>query len=126
MSKIALVLNGLVMTMIGVRGLFAPEAFLGEFGVVLPTPSAFGEARAAHGGVFGALALLAWLGLFRADFRVTALRAAAFVMFGLAAGRVLAFFLDGATDSQSVIATIAELVLGGLASAALARERKTA
>lgn len=121
-SRVALFLNGLVMTMIGLRGLFGPEAFLGEFGVVLPTPTALGEARAAHGGVFGALAVLVWLGLFRPDFRITALRVAAFVMLGLAVGRVLAFFVDGATESQSVIATVAEIVLGGLAFAGLTRE----
>ena len=126
MSKVALVLNGLVMTMICVRSLVGPEAFLGEFGVQLPSAMALAEARSIHGGGFGALALLAWLGLFRSDFRVTGLRAAGFVMLGLAVGRLVGVFVDGATDSGTLMAVAVEVVLGGLAVAALRREKATA
>lgn len=123
MSKVALVLNGLVMTMICVRALFGPESFLGEYGVELPTATALAEARSIHGGAFGALAILVWLGLFRSDFRVTALRAAGFVMVGLAAGRLVGIVVDGATDVATLRATAGEAVLGGLALGALLRER---
>ncbi len=126
MSKVALVLNGLVMTMICVRSLASPESFLGEYGVHLSSATALAEARSIHGGGFGALALLAWLGLFRADFRVTGLRVAAFVMLGLAAGRLVGVVVDGATDSVTWTATVVELVLGGLAVVALRRESVSA
>jgi len=126
LSKVALVLNGLVMTMICVRSLVGPEAFLGQYGVHLSSATALAEARSIHGGGFGALALLVWVGLFRADFRVTGLRVAGFVMLGLAAGRLVGVAVDGATDSVTLTATLGELVLGGLAVAALRRERASA
>ena len=122
MSKLALVLNGLVMTLIAIRSLVGPEAFLGEYGVHLTSATALAEARSIHGGGFGALALLAWLGLFRADFRRTGLRVAAFVMLGLAVGRVVGVVVDGAIDSLTLGATVVEVVLGGLAVIALRRE----
>ena len=126
MTKVALVLNGLVMTMICVRSLLGPEDFLGAYGVQLPSATALAEARSIHGGGFGALAILAWLGLFRPDFRITGLRVAGFVMLGLAAGRLVGVFVDGATDSATWTATIVELVLGGLAVIALRRESVSA
>ena len=125
MSKAALILNGLIMTMICIRALFGPESFLGEYGVELPTATALAEARSIHGGAFGALAILVWLGVFRSDFRITALRAAGFVMLGLAFGRLVGVVIDGATDSGTLTAMIAEAVLGGLALGALMRERST-
>jgi hypothetical protein len=109
------------MTMIGVRALFTPEAFLGEFDVALGSAKALAEARSIHGGSFGALAILMWLGLARPSYRTSALHAAAFVMLGLAAGRLFGIVVDGATGSDTVVATIAEAVLGGLAVAALLR-----
>jgi hypothetical protein len=122
MSRVVLVLNGLVMTMIGVRSLFTPAAFLGGFGVELPSAMALAEARSIHGGGFAALAVLMWLGLLRPDLRITALRAAAFVMWGLALGRLVGIVVDGATDSNTIVATVAEALLGSLAAAALMRE----
>ena len=58
MSRVVLVLNGLVMTMISVRSLFTPAAFLGVFGVKLPSAMALAEARSIHGDGFAALAVL--------------------------------------------------------------------
>ncbi len=122
MSRVALVLNGLIMTMIGVRALLTPAAFLGQYGIELPSAMALAEARSIHGGAFGALAILMWLGLLRSNFRITALCAAAFVMLGLAVGRLVGIVVDGATDSGTLVATVVEVVLGGLALAALMRE----
>ncbi len=122
MSRVALVLNGLIMTMIGVRALLTPAAFLGQYGIELPSAMALAEARSIHGGAFGALAILMWLGLLRSNFRVTALWAAAFVMLGLAVGRLVGIVVDDATDSGTLVATVVEVVLGGLALAALMRE----
>ncbi len=45
MTKFALVLNGLVMTMLGIRGLFTPDAFLAQWDVELSSATAFAEAR---------------------------------------------------------------------------------
>jgi len=114
-SKFALFLNGLVMTLISVRALFEPASFLGEYGVELTSATAFAEARSIHGGGFGALAVLVWLGLVRPTFQLTALRAAAFVMLGLALARLVGVVVDGATDAATARAVIVEGVLGSLA-----------
>ena len=121
MSKIALLSNGLVMTLISVRALLEPASFLGEYGVELTSATAFAEARSIHGGGFGALAALVWLGLFRATFRLTALRVAAFVMLGLALARLVGVVVDGATDAATSRAVIVEGILGSLALIALWR-----
>ena len=126
MSRIALVLNGLICTMIAVRALSGPDVFLGEFGVELTSAMAFAEARSIHGGGFAGIAIVVWLGLFRPEFRSAALLAAAAVMLGLAFGRAVGIVVDGATDGTTLQATVAEAVLGGLALAALLRERKAA
>ena len=89
MSRVALVLNGLILTMIGVRAMLTPAAFLGQYGIELPSAMALAEARSIHGGGFGALAILMGLGLLRTRLRIPALSAAAFVMLGLALGRLV-------------------------------------
>ena len=122
MSRIVLILNGLVFSMIGLGNLFVPATFLGRFGVQLSSPIALAEARAVHGGGYAALAILMGLGWVRPDFRVTALRAVAFIMWGLAVGRLLGILVDGATDGITIVATAGEALFGVLAVAALRRE----
>ena len=122
LSRVALVLNGLSLTMIGVRAMLTPAAFLGQYGIELPSAMALAEARSIHGGGFGALAILMWLGLLRTRLRIPALSAAAFVMLGLALGRLVGSVVDGATDSTTLVATVGEALLGGLAVVALMRE----
>ena len=122
MSRVALVLNGLIMTMIGIRATFTPVEFLGQYGVDLTSAMALAEARSIHGGGFGALAILMWLGLFLPGFRRGALLAATFVMLGLAAGRTVGIVIDEATDTSTLVATVGELVLGGVALLGLQRE----
>jgi hypothetical protein len=122
MSRFVLVLNGLVFSMIGLGNLLVPARFLGRFGVELPSAMALAEARAVHGGGYAALAILMGLGLSRPGFRITALRAAAFIMLGLAFGRLLGILVDGATDGSTIVATAGEALFGGLAVAALRRE----
>jgi hypothetical protein len=122
MARIVLIVNGLVFGMIGLGNLFVPADFLGEFGVVLSSAMALAEARAVHGGGYAALAILMGLGLLRPDrFEITALRAAAFVMGGLAFGRFVGILVDGATDMKTIVATAGEVVLCGVAIGALFR-----
>jgi len=122
MARIVLILHGLVFTGIGLGNLLVPATFLGEFGVELTSAAALAEARAVHGGGYAALAVLMFLGLGRPGFRVPALCAAAFIMGGLAFGRFLGLVVDGATDLNTVVATVGEAVFAGLAIAALRRE----
>ena len=122
MSRVALVLNGLVLTMVGVSTLSLPAAMLANFEVDLPSAMALAHARSIQGGGFVALATLMWLGLLRPNLRMTALRVAAFVMWGFALGRLVGIVVDGATDSSTVFGTVVEVLLGSLAAAALMRE----
>ena len=43
MTRIALILNGAIMTIIGLNALIRPEAFLGQYGVQLPSAMANGQ-----------------------------------------------------------------------------------
>ena len=125
MTRIALILNGAIMTIIGLNALIRPEAFLGQYGVQLPSAMALAEARSIHGGGFLAMAILMWLGLARRRFRVIAVGAAAFMMTGMALGRLFGVVAGGATAPLTLIATFAEALLGGVAFAGLAREKAT-
>ena len=126
MLKLALIANGIIMTLIGLQALFTPAGFLGDYGVDLPSASALAEARSIHGGGFSALGLLMWLGLLWKEFRLTALRTAAFFMIGLAFGRTLGIVFDGAFDFNTFFSTAVEIILGVLAIMALQRERASA
>ena len=122
MSRIALVLNGLVFTLIGVMTLLDPAGMLASFDIELSSPVALAHERSIQGGAMASAGVLMWLGLMRPDFRRPALIAAAFVMWGYALGRLLGVIVDGATDSAVLGGVGIEALLGSLAVVALRRE----
>ncbi len=122
MSRVALVLNGLIFTMVGVLTLLDPATMLANFGIVLPNPVALAHERSIQGGGMAAAGVLMWLGLLRPNFRRPALVAAAFVMWGFALGRMLGVIVDGATESLVLFGAGMEALLGSLAVVALRRE----
>ena len=122
MSRIALVLNGLIFTLVGVLTLLDPVAMLANFDVVLANPVALAHERSIQGGGMASAGVLMWLGLMRGDFRRPALVAAAFVMWGFALGRLLGVIVDGATDAAVLGGMGMEALLGSLAAVALRRE----
>lgn len=119
MNRAVIFINGLILSVIALRMLFAPAEFLAQFGVELTSATALAEARSIHGGGIAAIALLVWLALFNSKWTTTGLAAAAFFLLGLAIGRAIGIFVDGATDSLTITATVAEFLLGGLAAIAL-------
>ena len=121
-SRVALVLNGLVFTLIGVQTLLDPAGALVSFDIELATPTALAHERSIQGGGMAAAGVLMWLGLLRADFRRPALVAATFVMWGFALGRLLGVIVDGATESLVLSGTLIEASLGSVAAVALRRQ----
>lgn len=124
MTRAALILNGLVLSFIALRMLFAPAEFLAEFGVELTSATALAEARSIHGGGIAAIAALIWLGLFNSDWTAASLLVAAAFLLALTVGRAVGIVVDGATDSLTITATVAEFLLGGFAAVALYFERR--
>lgn len=124
MSRIALVLNGLVFTLVGGLTLLDPSAMLASFDVVLPNPASLAHERSIQGGGMASAGVLMWLGLMRLDFRRSALIAAAFIMWGFALGRLLGVILDGATDAVVLGGAGMEALLGSLAVVALRQEAR--
>jgi hypothetical protein len=120
--RIALVLNGLIFTLVGVQTLLDPAAMLANFDIELLNPAALAHERSIQGGGMASVGVLMWLGLLRPDFRRPALVAAAFVMWGFALGRLLGVIVDGATESVVLFGTGMEALLGSLAVVALMRE----
>ena len=126
MSRIALVLNGLVFTGVGLMTVFDPAGMLAGFNIELLSPAALAHERSIQGGGMASAGVLMWLGLLRPDFRRSALVAAAFVMWGFALGRLLGVIVDGATEPAVLAGVGIEAMLGSLAVVALRREEPTA
>ncbi len=124
MSRIALVLNGLMFTLVGVMTLVDPAAMLANFDIELPNPVALAHERSIQGGGMASAGVLMWLGLLRPGFRRPALVAAAFVMWGFALGRLLGVIVDGTTEFVVLAGTGMEALLGSLAAVALTREER--
>lgn len=122
MTRIALILNGLIFTLVGVLTLVDPAAMLGNFDIALSNPVALAHERSIQGGGMASAGVLMWLGLMRREFRRPALVAAAFVMWGFALGRLLGVVVDGATGSAVLGGAGIEALLGSLAVVALRRE----
>ena len=122
MSRIALILNGLVLTVVGVQTLLDPSGMLANQSIELSNPTALAHQRSIQGGGMASVGVLMWLGLLRPDFRRPALVAAAFVMWGFALGRLLGVVADGATESVVLLGTGIEALMGSLAAVALWRE----
>jgi Domain of unknown function (DUF4345) len=122
MSRIALILSGLVFTAVGVQTLLDPGGQLAFFSIELSNPTALAHERSIQGGGMTSAGVLMWLGLLRSDFRRPALVAAAFVMWGFALGRLLGVAVDGATEPLVLFGLGIEALLGSLAAVALRRE----
>ncbi len=122
MSRIALVLCGLVFTLVGGMTLFDPAGMLASFAVELSNPTALAHERSIQGGGMASAGVLMWLGLLRPNFRRPALVAATFVMWGFALGRILGAIVDGATEPVVLFGAGMEALLGSLAAVALRRE----
>ena len=126
MSRVALILNGLVFTGVGLATLIDPAGMLASFKIALVEPTALAHVRSIQGGGMASAGVLMWLGYLRADFRRPALVAAAFVMSGFALGRIVGVLLDGATDFSVLSGAGIEALLGSLALFALRREESVA
>lgn len=100
-------LIGLLLAVLGLRWVFAPESAATELGMTLGSAVALNNARGDIGGLFIGGAILCLLGLARGDGRW--LQAAALLLGCVAAGRVVGVVVDGFAP-QSGVAIAVELV----------------
>ena len=99
---------GLLLGVLGLRWLFAPESAAAELGITLGGAVALNTARGDVGGLFIGGAVLCGLGLARGDGRW--LQAAALLLACVAAGRVVGIASDGFAP-QSGVAIAVELAM---------------
>jgi Domain of unknown function (DUF4345) len=121
-TKIVLVLAGVVAAFIGVSLLTNPQRFYSSYGLALTAdPSMFSEFRGA-----GAMLLSAALGLtfgaFVDRYRAHVALLGSVLYLGYAGGRAVGIGLDGLPHSNLIYAALAELVLGLACAAVFARE----
>jgi hypothetical protein len=102
---------GILMSVLGLRWVFAPESAAADLGITLGGAVGMNSARGDLGGLFIAGALFCFLGLARRDGRW--LQAAALLLACVAVGRAIGIFVDGFA-SQSGVAIAIELVWLGV------------
>lgn len=121
-----LILNGLVLIGIGLGGLVAPGLLLDPVGITLNRVGPLNEIRAGYGGMhLGVGLFILWMAS-RPSQRRTGLTLAVLFMGGLVLGRVLSLAIDGWPPRLLFSLLAGELVLGGLAFAALKVGRESA
>ncbi|MEX2208497.1 MAG: hypothetical protein WEF50_19940 [Myxococcota bacterium] len=101
-------LIGLLLGVLGLRWVFAPEGAATELGITLGGAVALNTARGDIGGLFVGGAVLCLLGLARGDGRW--LQAGALLLGCVAAGRMVGVVVDGLAP-QSGVAIAVELAM---------------
>lgn len=119
-----LVLSGLALVAVGVTGSASPAALFDPLGVPLATVAARNEVRAAYGGMHLGVGLLLLAGARRREHRRQALWLVAMFMGGLALGRLLSLFIDGAPGPFVVRLWIPEALAGIAAAVLLSNPRR--
>ncbi len=113
-------ITALLLALLGVRWMFAPESIALEQGVTLQGLSALSLARADLGGFFVGAALLCVLGLRTGQGQL--LNAAALLIGEIAVGRTIGLIVDGFDGSMALligieVAMVAVLLLSARRSA---------
>lgn len=94
-AKVFLFINGVVLVLLGLRGISDPAAHLAMLDMQLPTATALAEARAMYGGSSITLGLLIAWGVVSQRWLKPALLITGVFMGGLASGRLVGAMLDG-------------------------------
>jgi hypothetical protein len=92
-----------VFIIVGFEGLLMPELQMRPVGIVLDSPSAIAEIRAAYGGCFLALAALCVQGVRKPALQDTVLMITTLLLGIFSAARLLSWFVDGAPNSFSYL-----------------------
>ena len=119
----ALGLATLVMTGLGVVGLFAPAQLLGPMGFSLSNAASWNQARVDQGAVHLALAGFFAFGALRQSARGPALALLAAMTGGILAIRFASLGIDGLPGPAVYKPMLVEIVMSTLAVAALVRAR---
>ena len=119
-----LILACLIGFFVGGGLLFFPAQLQADNGIILSSASHFSEARAPGAAIFSA-AIFAFISIFRADWRRTALTIMALFFLAYGFGRLVSLVLDGMPAPGLFYAMIGELVMGVLAVIVLAKMKVT-
>lgn len=119
MARLTLIAGALMMFIIGVLHLVAPQMMLDTPGIRLQSVSHFHLVRAAYGGSFLGTAALFALGVFRPAWQRLSLVALACLFSGWVLGRLVSLAVDGWPSPLYLGVLAAEVLLLALAVRAL-------
>ena len=120
MSRV-LAVAGLMMVVIGVLHLFAPQMMMATPGIELTSTNHFHVVRAAYGGAYIGIGVLFLAGLLRESLRRSSLLAVAVIFSGFALGRLVSIVLDGTPVALYLAVLAFELACAVLALLAARR-----
>lgn len=95
MAKLTLYGAGLMMLVVGLLNLLAPQMMMQAPGIALTSTNHLHVIRAAYGGAYIGIAALFLLGAWRPAHRQTSLLAVLILFSGFAFGRLVSIALDG-------------------------------
>jgi Domain of unknown function (DUF4345) len=121
MARFTLVGSGLMMLVVGLLHLLAPQMMMREPGIELSTVNHLHVVRAAYGGAYLGIAALFLAGSLRRIDPRAALVAVLLIFTGFALGRVLSLLLDGLPVPLYLGVLGAEVFFAACAAMALGR-----
>jgi hypothetical protein len=119
--KIFLGLNALIFVGYGLYCLAVPSVIADQTGMQLATGVATTEVRAMYGGLQTAIGLLALAGILRPAVQPAALLVLAFLLFGLASGRMVGIVLDTDPGTYNFAAVAFEATFAAIAAGLLVK-----
>lgn len=114
LARGGLVLATLVWLLVGLLGVFAPQALFDTTGLTLHGVPALAEIRAVYGGVFLMPAFVLARGVAYPAWRRPAVALVALILAGFVTGRLVSIPLDGPPEGVGIPNLIAESIGLGL------------
>jgi len=114
-QRLALLLAGIEIGVVGAIYLFAPRFMVESNGMKIITVSDFHSVRAAYGGAFVGFAALFLYGALREHIRHAALVSLAVLMTAFACGRIFSLLVDGIPAKAYLGALASEVVFAAAA-----------
>jgi low temperature requirement protein LtrA len=122
MARFTLYGAGLMMLVVGLLHLVAPQMMMSAPGIVLGTANHLHVVRAAYGGAYLGIAALFLAGAVGLQDRRFALASVVLIFGGFALGRLVSIVVDGPPVVLYLVVLGSELFFAGLALLALRRQ----
>jgi len=121
-ARVATVLTGSIILLLGLAALFYPERAMGVLGFAIPATergnSVLGEVRATYGGIFVVMGVYTLLATADPWAHRARLLFIGLMWLGACAGRLLGVYLDGNPGIFGWLGVVFELAIGGTLVAA--------